>query len=171
MTDKQDKLIERQQSHTLKLIFGPRISAGKMREMAGIPTLRQRRVELCDKFAEKAAKSSRFSHWFPLRNVGRQTRSTIKYQESFARCERLRNSPLFYFRRRLNGKPGKKYGKRNQFWRERLYLLPIKEACCILPYLLGQRQHVPGLHPCPYPRRKSNLHPEPSPLDTAIEID
>ena len=57
MTDEQDEILERQQSHALKLIFGTNISAGKMREMAGIPTLRQRRIELCDKFANKALKT------------------------------------------------------------------------------------------------------------------
>ena len=121
LTDEQDELLERQQSHALKLIFGPYMSAGKMREKAGLPTLRQRRVDLCDKFAAKTAKNSRFAHWFPAKVATRTTRSASapQYQETFARCERLRNSPLFYFRRRLNGKEGKKYGSRNQFWRER----------------------------------------------------
>ena len=118
MSDEQDEILERQQSHTLKLIFGPGISAGKMREKAGIPTLRQRRVELCDKFAGKAIKDPRFSRWFPLRS-GRPTRTSVKYEEKYARCDRLKDSPLFFMRRRLNGKPGKKYGSRNQFWRER----------------------------------------------------
>ena len=75
LTDEQDELLERQQSHALKLIFGPYISAGKMREMAGIPTLRQLRITLCDKFAAKAALNPRFSHWFPLRTAGRNTRT------------------------------------------------------------------------------------------------
>ena len=61
LTDEQDELRERQQSHALKLIYGPKISAGKMREMAGISTLRQTRIQLCEKFAEKAAASSCFS--------------------------------------------------------------------------------------------------------------
>ena len=123
LTDEQDELLERQQSHALKLIYGPNISAGKMREMAGIPTLRQRRLELSDKFAAKTAKNPRFAHWFPLKRVGRPTRSGARtapvYEETFARCDRLRNSPLHFMRRRLNGKPGKTYGVRNQFWRER----------------------------------------------------
>ena len=118
MTDEQDEILERQQSHALKLIFGPHISAGRMREMAGVPSLRQRRIDLCDKFAGKALKNPRFQHWFPLR-TGRSTRTAPKYEETFARCDRLRNSPVHFFRRRLNGKPGKKYGQRNQFWRER----------------------------------------------------
>ena len=118
MTDEQNEILERQQNHILKLIYGPRISAGKMREMSGLPTLRQRRIELAEKFAAKAAGSTRISAWCPLRR-GRATRTTQKYEETFARCERLRNSPIHYLRRRLNGKPGRKYGQRNKFWRER----------------------------------------------------
>ena len=118
MTDEQDEMLERQQSHALKLIFGTNISAGKMRELAGVPTLRQRRIDLCDKFADKALKNPRFAPWFPLR-AGRPTRTSLKYEEMHARCDRLKNSPLFYMRRRLNGKPGRTYGQRNQFWRER----------------------------------------------------
>ena len=94
-----------------------------MREMAGIPTLRQRRLDLSDKFAAKALKNPRFQHWFPVRRINRPTRSsasaTIQYEEKFARCDRLKNSPLFFMRRRLIGKPGKIYGQRNKFWRER----------------------------------------------------
>ena len=118
LNDEQDEILERQQNHALKLIYGTGISAGKMREMAGIPTLRQRRIDLSDKFAAKALKNPRFAHWFPHK-AGRQTRTSMKYEECYARCDRLKNSPLFYMRRRLNGKPGKTYGLRNQFWRER----------------------------------------------------
>ena len=121
MTDEQDETLERQQNFAMKLIFGTGISAGKMREKSGLPTLRNRRVELCDKFAEKAAASTRFGRWFPLKQSRRSTRNqgSERYAESFARCERLKNSPVFFMRRRLNGKPGKTYGLRNKVWRER----------------------------------------------------
>ena len=123
LTDEQDELLERQQSHALKLIYGPGISAGNMRKMAGIPTLRQRPIDLCDKFAAEASVSARFCHWFPTKRPVRNTRSGAStgpvYLETYARCDRLRNSPIHFLRRRLNGKVGKKYGARNQFWRER----------------------------------------------------
>ena len=123
LTDEQDSLLERQQNHALKLIYGPGISAGKMREKAGLPTLRQRRVDLCDKFAAKAAVSERFRHWFPILRPARPTRSSAgtqpRYVETFARCDRLRNSPIHYMRRRLNGKPGRTYGWKTQFWKNR----------------------------------------------------
>lgn len=35
-----------------------------------------------------------------------------------AKTDSLKNSPLFYMRRRLNGKPGKEYGERNRTYRE-----------------------------------------------------
>ena len=41
------------------------------------------------------------------------------FEEKIARCNRLRDSPVFYMRRRMNGKAGKTYGQRNRFWRER----------------------------------------------------
>ena len=121
LTDEQDEMLEHLQSHALRLIFGPGISAGKMRDMAALPTLRTRRIELCDKLAAKAAVSERFSHWFPVKRHPQSTRASAAptYKETFARCDRLRNSPLHFMRRRLNGKEGKSYGKRNQFWRER----------------------------------------------------
>ena len=118
MTDEQDEILERQQNFALKLIYGPKISAAKMRQKAGICTLRDRRITLCDRFAAKAAADPVFKKWFPLK-AGRQTRTSMKYEEKYARCDRLKNSPIFFMRRRLNGKPGKRYGARNQFWRKR----------------------------------------------------
>ena len=123
LTDEQDERLERLQNHALLCIFGPGISARKMREAAGLETLRRRREILCDKFAKKCSTNPRFAHWFPLKTTRTTTRSTRKgqpeiYLEEKARCERLRNSPLHYFRRRLNGKEGKKYGVRNAEYRE-----------------------------------------------------
>ena len=40
------------------------------------------------------------------------------YKEEHARCKSLRDSPIFYMRRRLNGKDGKNYGKRNAEYRD-----------------------------------------------------
>ena len=88
-----------------------------MRDEAGITTHRARRIELCDKFAEKASGSPRFGEWFPLR-TGRSGRHGDLFQELNARTDCLFNSPLFYYCRRLNGKPGKTYGQRNRKYRE-----------------------------------------------------
>ena len=106
MTDSQDEALERLQSHALKCIFGPGLSGRRMRELAGLPTLRERRVEQCDRFARKCAASPRFEHWFPENEVTRNTRNKLQYKETYARCKRLYNSPVFYMRRRLNKEQG-----------------------------------------------------------------
>ena len=119
ITDEQDQVIERLQSRALKIIYGPRVPYWEMRKMAEVTTLRQRRIEACDKFAGKCLNSDRFSHWFPLPQSGRASgRKGEKYREDYARCDRLRNTPIFYFRRRLNGKPGRTYGERNRKYRD-----------------------------------------------------
>ena len=118
LTDHQDEAVERLQSHALKCIFGPRLSARRLRELAEVSTLTERRIEYCDKFARKCIESDRFCDWFPKKNSARITRGGEEFEEKYARCERLYNSPLFYMRRRLNGKQGKKYGLRNQEYRK-----------------------------------------------------
>ena len=121
LTDDQDERLERLQNHALKAIFGPGISARRMRGLADLDTLRKRREEITEKFAKKCLSNPRFAHWFPVIE-GRTSLRHCKHREVFleekARCERLRNSPLFYFRRILNGKVGKTYGTRNKQYRE-----------------------------------------------------
>ena len=121
-TDAQDERIERLQDHALKCIFGPGISARRMREMVGVLTLRARRIDIADKFAKKCVSSERMQHWFPTKNRRCSLRAGNReeYLEERARCKRLMDSPFFYLRRRLNGKNGKEYGKRNQEYREDL---------------------------------------------------
>ena len=121
MTDEQDQMVKRMHAQALKCIYGYRDRYrdryAVMREKAGVTTHRARRIEMCDKFAQKAAHSPRFESWFP-RRVGRSGRHGEEYQELQARTDRLFNSPLYYFRRRMNGKPGKTYGQRNRRYRE-----------------------------------------------------
>ena len=121
LTDDQDEWLERLQNHVLKCIYGPFNFARKLRRAAGIPTLRCRRINLCDKLVKKALANPRFQHWFPLRTGRMSSRNSKQelYHEEKARCDRLFfNSPLFFFRRRLNGKERKTYGKRNGIYRE-----------------------------------------------------
>ena len=90
-----------------------------MRKLAGVTTLRERRIQACDAFAKKCLGSSRFSTWFPPRAAGRSSRRRgEEFEEEYARCDRLRNTPIFYMRRRLNGKEGKTYGERNRIYRD-----------------------------------------------------
>ena len=82
--------------------------------------MRERREELVLKFALKCANDPAFDHWFPRRITSRNTRNKNSelYLEEKARCERLKNSPIYYFRQILNGKVGKHYGLRNKNYRE-----------------------------------------------------
>ena len=69
-----------------------------MREMSGLTTLRERRVELCDKFLKKCQANERFAGWFPRttgRRSGRNNGKREEFKELKARCSRLYNSPLF----------------------------------------------------------------------------
>ena len=121
LTDSQDEALERIQTQALKCIYGPFRSERKLRKAAGLETLRSRRVELCDKFARKSAANPHFAHWFPIkttRTSNRVKKTNEIYLEEKARCDRLANSPIYYFRRRMNGKEGKNYGRRNAEYRE-----------------------------------------------------
>ena len=118
LTDEQDEQLENAQIGALRAIFGYKMSARKLREAANIKTLRKRRIELCDNFARKCIQSEKFCHWFPLKTGRRSARGKELYREEYARCDRLKNSPLFYLRRRMNGKEGKVYGERYRIYRE-----------------------------------------------------
>ena len=123
MTDEQDQALENAQVGALRAIFGYGLSARKLRQKAEVETLRQRRIELTDRFARKALNSPRFAHWFPRNVGGRAVRNREEFQEQFAKTDRLKNSPIYYMRRRLNGKEGKVYGKRNEQYRENLSIV------------------------------------------------
>ena len=99
LTDRQDEEIERLQTHVLKCVYGPRLSGRRMRQMADVTTLRNRRIEAVDKFAAKNSDSDRFYKWFPKNERRRSTRRADEYVEEYARCNRLFFSPLFYMRR------------------------------------------------------------------------
>ena len=118
LTDEQDQALERAQVGALRVIFDYKSSGRELREKAQLQTLRNRRVSHCDKFALKAANSDRFGHWFAKNPTDRNQRVRETYTEHYARCDRLKNSPLFFMRRRLNGKEGLKYWERNREFRD-----------------------------------------------------
>ena len=72
-----------------------------------IETLESRREKITLKFAEKTSKNPRFESWFRRKdysNVNPELRREQTFEESFARTERLRKSPVFYMRRVLNAR-------------------------------------------------------------------
>ena len=49
LTDEQDQMVERLQAGALRCIYGWDLSYSKMRDLAGVTTLRERRIQACDK--------------------------------------------------------------------------------------------------------------------------
>ena len=103
LTKEQVKQIEDAQSRALKSIYGYTYSKRQVLEMSGLQSLEARRQNACMKFATKLANNPRFSGWFPKRRVGPRSGAGHEYVEYQARTDRRRNSPLFYYRRLLNG--------------------------------------------------------------------
>ena len=69
-------------------------------------------------FANKCIGNPRFRNdWFPEARRGRNTRQKTHFHKEYARCEHLKNSPVFYMRKRLNRGEGKRYGKRQCYFR------------------------------------------------------
>ena len=104
----QSNCIEAQQTQALRNIYGFGVSAAKMRRRAGLPTLAERRHKACIKFANGLANSQRFCHLTEKRhNSEYPRRDTVtygNYVEKPAKTARCYNSPLFYYRRLLNGR-------------------------------------------------------------------
>ena len=121
LNDIQDQELERSQVGALRAIFGYGDTATELRHIAGVETLRERRIRLTDDFARKCLESDRFKKWFP-ENENRGGRRKERFKEFPAKTDRLKDSPLYYMRRRLNDKEGKKYGERNRKYRENFAL-------------------------------------------------
>ena len=71
----------------MKSIFGYKMSYAEMRDRAGVTTLRARRIEMCDAFAEKALGNEAFQRWFPLKEGRVSSRKGVpeKFKEMTAR--------------------------------------------------------------------------------------
>jgi hypothetical protein len=106
ITAEQSELLERQQTLALKIIYGPGLSAEKLRKRAGVERLEVRRIEACRTFVRKNLGNERTKQWFterpePLR--GRRSNAEYRpYIEERARTDRRFNSPIFYYRRIAN---------------------------------------------------------------------
>jgi hypothetical protein len=101
LTQAQSESLERLQSQCLKIIYGFDRSYASLLQTTQLETLKDRRRGASLKFARKCL-GSQYSHWFPLNDPARRTRNTKTYKEEYARCNRLRNTPIFYMRRLLN---------------------------------------------------------------------
>ena len=106
ITASQAASLERQQSQALKNIYGPSLSARKMRQKADLPSLNVRRETLVLNFAKKSVTNPRSHHWFQERDrpiyARRQGVRYPTYREQTARTDRFRNSPKNFLIRKLN---------------------------------------------------------------------
>ena len=103
LTKEMCEEIESVQRRACKLIFGWDSNYDKLLEDKKIESLHDRREKMTLSFARKTLKNPRFASWFPQRNYGDlNLRKEKKFDELFARTERLKKSPLFYMRRALN---------------------------------------------------------------------
>ena len=115
----QSNRLEKVQRNCLRIMFGYGKDYGDLLSESGVETLKTRREKALAKFADKCLKNPDYSDFFPASSSERwSAKHGKKYQEFFARCDRLKNSPLYYMRRRLNGKAEKIYGKRNSAYRD-----------------------------------------------------
>ena len=94
--------LEQIQKRACKIAFGYDVSYDKLVVDGTIETLECRREKLTVNFAKKCTRNERFSSWFERKNPAVNLRNSLTYEESFARTERLRKSPLYYMRRALN---------------------------------------------------------------------
>ena len=88
----------------MKIIFGFDKSYDELLEASDCEKLKDRRLRLIDRFLLKAVSNDRFNtRWFPKKTfIHFDLRQERFYEEKFARTSRLYNSPLYFFRRRLN---------------------------------------------------------------------
>ena len=102
LSAEQTGYIEKQQTRALKNIFGNEYSQKRLLELAGLPTLEQRRKDACLRFARKTACNPRFEKHFKQRKLGPRAKNTQAFIEYNARTNRRKNSPFYYYRRILN---------------------------------------------------------------------
>lgn len=106
ITAEQASELERQQTQALRNIFGPGMSAKRMRETADIDSQSSRREKMCLKFANKCLNNKRCVGWFterpPSMYARRLNTKYPRFHVPLARTDRYRNSPKNYLRGLLN---------------------------------------------------------------------
>ena len=103
LTLSQSEQLERLQKITLRIIFGFDRTYEDVLALSNLKTLEERRKNAFLKFAKNLAESERYKDWFPVNNNSEYNlRETKTYMETFARTQRLYNSPIFSMRRALN---------------------------------------------------------------------
>ena len=87
-------------------MFGYTKAYDELLSESGLESLKDRRSAAIMRFAQKTQENSNYTHLFPIHQTMRESlRHERKFCESFARTQRLYNSPLFTMRRLLNNTP------------------------------------------------------------------
>ena len=96
--------LEKLQKLALKIVYGVTgVSYSELLDRSGLPTLAERRLGMIDIFILKASTHQTHKKWFPTKCFsGYGLRTERIYEEKRARTARLYNSPLYFYRRRLN---------------------------------------------------------------------
>ena len=104
ITGEQNLAIERIQKIALHIILGEQYkSYSSALKTLSMDTLRNRRIKLCQKFAKKSSKDSKFSKWFKINEKQKPTRNKKKkYCQVYCRTNRYEKSPLSYLTSLLN---------------------------------------------------------------------
>ena len=111
ISDENSDDLERIQKSAVKVILGQRyMGYRKSLEFLGIQTLKERRKELCLKFAQKCLSNPKLRGMFPENRKAHQmkTRDPERFIIEKARTERFKRSPLNYMRMLLNKENRKK---------------------------------------------------------------
>ena len=102
----QAKHLEDLQASAMRIIYGYKASYAQiMANLEGkLEPLHERRISLLDRFILKCIENPTINQrWFPRKEfVDQNLRRELYYKEEYARTDRLYNSPIFFYRRRLN---------------------------------------------------------------------
>ena len=105
LTQGQAMEIERVQKVALKIILkSDYIDYNNALSITCLPTLLDRRIQLCKTFAVKCTRNSKTSDMFPLAKKTYNTRNTEEYKVTHANTNRLANSAIPFMQRILNSK-------------------------------------------------------------------
>ena len=116
LTKENEDDLERVQKSALRIILGKEINNyNDALVEANLDSLKDRREELCYKFAKKCTKSDETKHMFPLRMKEHhmETREEEKYIVQHANTERLKKSSIPYMQKLLNKHEDPKHEQTN----------------------------------------------------------
>ena len=103
LTTGQELEIERVQKVALRIILKQDYESYEQAlKVTNLPTLKERRVQLCLGFARKCLKNDKNRDLFPLRNSTYNTRQPEKFIVTKGRTDRFRDSAIPYMQKLLN---------------------------------------------------------------------